>query len=294
MVSGPLRSLAAAAAVVVAAARTPVVVVPGDGSNILEGRLNKPSTVSWKCDKTSDWFRLWLDVADLLAVPECWVDNMRLVLDEETGQSHNSEGVETRVPAFGDTYALDCLQPSLCTATTAFKKMTDALVEEGYVRNETLLGAPYDFRHAPFSPSGKAYQADLKNLIERGVRHSGEKALLISHSMGGLQVLHFLSQQSQAWKDAHIQQWIPISAPFGGANEAMRLFVSGDNEGLPANPLTHRIAQRTYETNFWLLPNPNFHDDSPMVTSPTKNFTSQNFSEFFDAIGYPSGKRIYE
>ena len=39
---------------------SPVVTVPGDGSNILEARLNKPSVRHWYCSKSSDWYRLWV------------------------------------------------------------------------------------------------------------------------------------------------------------------------------------------------------------------------------------------
>jgi len=286
-----VAALALSAAIV--AARSPVVVVPGTGSNLLEARLNKPSTVSWKCDKTSDWFTLWLEIAHLVVAPECWADNIRLVLDEVTGESRNNDGVETRVPGWGDTASIDCLEPSLCSATAAFKSMTDALVEAGYVRNSTLLGAPYDFRYAPFSKVGHAFQADLKQMIESAVARTGERAVVVSHSMGGLQTLHFMTQQTQAWKDAHIREWVAISAPWGGANKEVRDMASGENQGLPVDPLKARVAQRSFETNLWLLPG-RWHDGTPIVTTPSRNYTTQDYPSFFRDIGYESGLKIYE
>jgi len=286
--------LAAALSTATEAARPPVVIVPGTGSNQLEARLNKPSTVSWKCDKTSDWFRLWLEIAHLVVAPNCWADNMRLVLDEVTGESRNPDGVETRVPGFGDTASLDCLEPAICTASAAFKDMTDALVEAGYERNNTVLGAPYDFRYAPFSKVGAAYQSDLKQLIESAVARTGERAVIVSHSMGGLQTLHFMSQQTQSWKDAHVREWVAVSAPWSGANKELRVFASGENQGLPVNPLTIRIAQRSSETNFWMLPVPQWYDNTPIVTTPSRNYSAQDYTSFFRDIGYESGLKIYE
>jgi len=219
---------------------------------------------------------------------------MRLVLDEATGQSRNADGVETRVPGFGDTAALECLQPSLCSTTAVFQKMISALVEAGYARNTTLLGAPYDFRYAPFSSVGQAFQADLKQLIESAVVRTGEKAVIVSHSMGGLQTLHFLTQQTQAWKDEHIREWVAISAPYGGANKELRDFVSGDNQGLPVKSLTIRVTQRTSQTNVWLLPVPRWHDNTPIVTTPSRNYSAQDYTSFFRDIGYEDGLKVYK
>merc|ERR1719253_450127 len=74
----------------------PVVIVPGDGSNQLQARIDKPSTVSWKCAKKWDWFTLWLDLTSLLALTDCWADNIKLIYDEEKDTLTNNVGVETR------------------------------------------------------------------------------------------------------------------------------------------------------------------------------------------------------
>jgi len=229
-----------------------------------------------------------------VVAPECWADNARLVLDEVTGESRNNDGVETRVPGWGDTASLDCLEPSICTATSAFKGMTVALVEAGYERNNTLLGAPYDFRYAPFSKVGKAFHADLKELIESAVARTGERAVIVSHSMGGLQMLHFMTQQTQAWKDAHVREWVAISAPWGGANKELGVFASGENQGLPVDALKVRVAQRSFETDFWMLPVPELHDSTPIVTTPSRNYSAQDYASFFRDIGFESGLKIYE
>ena len=83
---------------------SPVVIVPGDGSNQLEAQLNKPSAPHFYCSKTASWYRLWLSVSQLVpGAVDCWADNMRLVVDPTTGRAQNAPGVSTRVPHWGST-----------------------------------------------------------------------------------------------------------------------------------------------------------------------------------------------
>lgn len=49
----------------------PVILVPGDGGSQVEGRLNKTNTVHYMCDKTSDWFDLWLNLEQLIPQVRC-------------------------------------------------------------------------------------------------------------------------------------------------------------------------------------------------------------------------------
>jgi len=278
---------------VAAASLVPVIIVPGDGSNQLEARLDKPSTVSWLCSKKADWFRLWLSTSQLLAGTPCWADNIRLVYDENRDVLSNNAGVQTRVPDFGGTSALEELDPDLpLHASAAFRKMVLAMVSAGLERNSTLRGAPYDFRYAPSSRIGAQYIEDLKRLVEETAHTNGRRVSLVSHSMGCLQSLYLLNQQTQAWKDKYIEKWIPLAGPFAGAAKVWRLHASGDNEGLPVSPLAIREEQRSYETNFWLLPAPRHFGSQVFVSTPQRNYTAQDYSAFFEDVGFPAGKRL--
>lgn len=273
----------------------PVVIVPGDGSNQLEAKLDKPSTVAWYCDKKADWFRLWLDTASLLAGTTCWADNIRLLYDEEHDVLSNNAGVETRVPDFGGTSAFEELDPSVPGhLTAAFLKMVQGMVSAGYVRNSTLRGAPYDFRYAPSSSVGAEYMENLKMLIEETVKATGSRVSLISHSMGCLQTLYLLNHQSQAWKDEFIERWIPLSGPWAGSAQLMRLHASGDDEGLPVKALKIREEQRSYETNFWLAPVANEWGDTTLVSTPSRNYSALQYDSFFEDIGFSAGKKLMQ
>jgi len=278
---------------ILANAIIPVVIVPGDGSNQLEAKIDKPSTVSWRCSKKADWFRLWLDTSSLLLATECWADNIKLIYDEDADTLKNNVGVETRVPDFGGTSAFEELDPSLpAHASAAFRDMVQALVGAGLVKNVTLRGAPYDFRYAPSSPLGARYIEELKQLIEQTADTAGSRVSVVSHSMGCLQTLYLLNHQTQEWKDKYIEKWIPLAGPFGGSATELRLHASGDSAGLPVNPLTIREEQRSYETNFWLAPVPQWFGNDSLVQTPTRNYSAQDYDSFFDDIGYAPGKKL--
>ncbi len=68
------------------------------------------------------------------------------------------------------------------------------LLNLGYVKGRTIVGAPYDFRYAPHSQND--YFDRLKALIERTTtENNGARVILIAHSMGGLFMHSFLRQQ---------------------------------------------------------------------------------------------------
>lgn len=77
------------------------------------------------CSKKADWFRLWLSLTQLApGAIDCWCDNIRLVVDEKYGTATNVPGVETRVPDFGSTTAMEELDPSVPGhSTAAFRNM---------------------------------------------------------------------------------------------------------------------------------------------------------------------------
>lgn len=77
---------------------------------------------------------------------------MRLIYDKVTRKTTNSPGVEIRVPEWGRTETIEWLDttPVLdhIDFGAYFYYIADALVNMGYVRGETLFGAPFDFRKA--------------------------------------------------------------------------------------------------------------------------------------------------
>ncbi|MBV99865.1 Phosphatidylcholine-sterol acyltransferase, partial [Eschrichtius robustus] len=127
----------------------PVILVPGCLGNQLEAKLDKPNVVNWMCyRKTDDFFTIWLDLNMFLPVGvDCWIDNTRVVYNRSSGRVSNAPGVQIRVPGFGKTYSVEYLDNSKLAGY--MHTLVQNLVNNGYVRDETVRAAPYDWRLEP-------------------------------------------------------------------------------------------------------------------------------------------------
>lgn len=128
--------------------------VPGVGGNRLTAKLNKPTTVSKLCSKTSDYYYLWLDGLQMVPyIIDCWVDNMKLTYDKTTRTTLNSPGVTINVPGWSDTVTMEWIDETYIIDKYDFgayyTHVVDSLVGKGYVRKTNMFGAPYDFRRGP-------------------------------------------------------------------------------------------------------------------------------------------------
>ncbi|XP_046386151.1 phospholipase A2 group XV-like [Ischnura elegans] len=271
----------------------PVILVPGDGGSQLEAKLNKSSVVHYLCAKTTDdYFDLWLNLELLVPlVIDCWVDNMKLIYDEKTRTTSNSPGVDIRVPGFGNTSTVEWLDPSQASPSAYFKMIANELVGFGYERGTSIRGAPYDFRKGPHEQTD--YFTRMKSLVEETYNDNGKKSVvLLTHSMGGVMALRFLQLQTQTWKDKYIRALVTLAAPWGGAVKSLKVFAVGDNLGVfVVREGVLREEQRSSPSLAWLLPSTNFwkHDEVLVTTADAKNYTVQDFEEFFRDIDYKTG-----
>ncbi|XP_043670003.1 phospholipase A2 group XV-like isoform X2 [Vespula pensylvanica] len=137
--------------------KSPIILIPGDGGSQLEAKLNKTSTVHYLCEKVSkEYFNIWLNLELLVPVIiDCWIDNMKLIYDNVTRTTRNQDGVDIRIPNWGDPFIVEYLDPSKASPGAYFKDIGNMLVDElGYIRNISLRGAPYDFRKGPSDDLG--------------------------------------------------------------------------------------------------------------------------------------------
>ncbi|XP_053281991.1 phosphatidylcholine-sterol acyltransferase [Pleuronectes platessa] len=272
----------------------PLIIVPGNLGNRLEAKLNKPTLVSWMCyKKTEHWFPLWIDLNMFMPIGiDCWIDNIRLVYDRTTRRSSNSPGVQVRVPGFGQTYPIEYLDYNKLAGY--FFSMVQHLVDVGYTRNETIRGAPYDWRLAP--NENEEYLVKLKDLVEEMYDQNQHPVYLLGHSMGSHYVLYFLNQQPQAWKDKFIRGFISLGAPWGGAVKPLRVMASGENDGIPMiSNIKIREEQRMTTTNPWMLPSDKaWPKDHVFISTPTFNYTNQDYHQLFKDISFEDGWYMWE
>lgn len=92
---------------------------------------------------------------------------MKLTYNNVTRKTSNVPGVETQLPKWGDTTDMEMVDNTPVVDNydygAYFYAIATALVRRGYVRGDTLFGAPYDFRKGP---SKTIFIFHLLNVIE--------------------------------------------------------------------------------------------------------------------------------
>lgn len=271
---------------------SPVIFVPGDGGSQMDAIINKKDSIHFFCQKTSDtYFNLWLNKELLVPfVIDCWIDNIRLLYNITTRKTENAPGVEVRIPGFGTSETVEWIDPSHATVGAYFVNIGNALVQNGYKRDHSVRGAPYDFRKAP--NENKDWFIKLKHLVEETFTLNDNTPItFIVHSMGAPMTLLFLQMQSQQWKDQHIRRVISLAGAWGGSVKALKCFAVGDDLGAFAlSGKTMRAEQISNPSLAWLMPNPLlWKPDEVMVQSLSRAYTMEQLEDFFNDISYTDG-----
>ncbi|KAJ0014608.1 hypothetical protein Pint_21185 [Pistacia integerrima] len=187
----------------------PVLLVSGIGGSILHAKRKKKGL------QTRVWVRILL--ADLEFKKKLWS-----LYNPNTGYTESlDDDCEIVVPDddYG-LYAIDILDPSFFIKLMHLKEvyhfhdMIDMLVGCGYKKGTTLFGYGYDFRQ---SNRIDKLMEGLKVKLETAYKASGNRKVnIISHSMGGLLVLCFMSLHKDVFSK-YVSKWISIACPFQGA-----------------------------------------------------------------------------
>ena len=128
------------------------------------------------------------------------------------------------------------LQHSFITGYWIWNKILENLATIGYDPTNAFTAA-YDWRLSCRNLENRdAYFTRLKIHIETALETSGEKACLVSHSMGSQVLFWFFhwvaspdhGKGGEDWVEKHVDSWINISGSMLGALKGVPAFLSGD------------------------------------------------------------------
>ena len=100
----------------------------------------------------------------------------------------------------------------------------------------------YDWRLAyPLLEARDGFLTDFRLKVERYVQKTGQKAVLLGHSMGNLVVLFFLrwvtepterggGDGGEDWVERHIESFVNVGGPLLGVPKALSAILSGEME----------------------------------------------------------------
>ncbi len=150
----------------------------------------------------------------------------------------------------------------------------------------------------------RGYYNRLKDLVEDTYQRNGNtKVTIVAHSLGGLVSLYFFTGfngVNKAWKEKYINAYIPLAAAWNGAATALQVVISGQpTTGLIsfAHGLFNHIilpVARSLESVPWLTPTSSVFGNRVLVSTPSRQYTANDYEELFRKIGYTNGYRFFQ
>jgi len=266
--------------------------MPGIMGTVLHGSANFTSFYSLpdECPHQFDDRLLWIDVNQMINYA-CFKEYFRSDYNPKSKKWERVEGMSFTVPKFGSTYAMDNLAPNgigVGDLVPYYHKMIEKFESIGYVDGETLLGAGYDWKELPTDQWIK----DVQKLIEEAVRKTGEKAVLITHSMGCPFSYYFLMKMGDAWVEKYIHMYIPMAPAWMGAVKAFDFMLTGIDRDLPIAGKFFAPLMRHIPTLWFLLPWKEAFPNMALATTPSKNYTFDELEDLLNAgnASYVEGK----
>eukprot|EP00466_Bigelowiella_natans_P008669 jgi/Bigna1/56399/estExt_Genewise1Plus.C_980022 len=203
-------------------AKHPVVMIPGVITTGLE---------LWRGERcASKYFRqrVWGTFSSLemfLLNPKCWLKHM--MLDEKSGLDPENIKIRAALGFEAADYVIG--------GYWVWAKLIENLAEIGYTpQNMEMIGYDWRLSFRNLERRDRTFTR-LKNAIESQVEtNGGEKAVVVTHSMGGNVFFYFMQWVESpsggnhpGWLDAHVEAFTAIGVPFVGIPSALTRLASG-------------------------------------------------------------------
>ena len=212
------------------------------------------------------------------------MEYMKLRWNETEEKWYTVPGMNMTVPRFGEFYSVESLDPSMVfkKISQTFLKFKKHMVALGYTDGVDLVSAGYDWR----LPPDAAWMSATRELVERVVRRTGRKAVLVAHSMGCLYTYAFLKSQEQEWVDRYVDSFVAAAGPWAGTAKAVNSFFVGFGDYVPIAGNAYAPLARNLVSTWLLLPRAiAFGADALLATTPSRNYTYADVARLLDDSG---------
>lgn len=276
----------------------PVILIPGFGGSVLVRKgseMYKPHPLS---NPIID--NRWVNLSILVAPPnKRWHDDMNYSIDYQKEANGNltvcglkgipkdlipydiggTKGIKDLVPEF--QYLKRSYKEKLNNAFyyRYFHDICDALYSKGYEDKNSLIGVPYDFRLVLDPIYRQGLFADFAKFLTKSTELKKEKAIVVTHSLGGLLFKWFLT--TYPYYQSMVHTWVSISTPFGGAHYPLKAALCGDHY----MPVFKQCVKDELARNTGIImcfPNSlAYKDDEPLayVAQPEQTITLASFDK---------------
>jgi len=213
------------------------------------------------CVRKGKGIPIWL-TTDILnpSKRECFSLYFKLHYDSKTKSLVDQKGVNIYYPyntSVEGIASMTPVNPIISNLYRVYADIVENLEVMGYTDTDDLQAAAYDWRRLKQS---EEWEKNLTKRIEEAVKRSGNKVVLIGHSLGGIVIQEFLESKSDKWVKNYISEVISISTPWGGSIKSVKSLLSGNNllENIIVPNEYFMDIVRTFETPYALLPNENY------------------------------------
>jgi hypothetical protein len=166
-----------------------------------------------------------------------------------------------------------------------FHDVCETLYSVGYKDGCDLFGIPYDFRLVLDPEYREEMFAKFKDHIEVATSTGSQKRCIVfAHSLGAVMFKWFLSSYvTDEWAEAHLEEMILVSPPFGGAPISLKTVMFGDFYV----PQFHKLYRDELQVNTGVvlcLPNNmRYMEDQEIMRIENESIGSGDYSRLADA-----------
>lgn len=195
-------------------------------------------------------------------------------------------GVRTWIPDWPEMTPIESLNPvdppSVRNSTVMFGPLADEFKALGYREGVDLLAPTYDWRDAP----DEAWRRRAVEVIETAVNRTGQRAVVLGHSLGGPVGYYLLQKQSPEWLARYVEVFVPASPAWSGAPEALLVLFNGFDDDMPFVGVALAALSRRIPNIFAMLPDAfPYGSDYVIARTPSREYTVAQVADLLADVG---------